>query len=104
VRETKRYYVYILTNPSRHPFYTGMTNSIDRRMTEHRDGLNEGYTGRYNLHWLVYYESFVDVRNAIDREKEIKSWSRARRRSRWWNRAIRSGMTWRGTGESRYHC
>jgi predicted GIY-YIG superfamily endonuclease len=54
VRETKRYYVYILTNPSRHPFYTGMTNSIDRRMTEHRDGLNEGYTGRYNLHRLVY--------------------------------------------------
>jgi putative endonuclease len=75
----RRFYVYILTNPSQHPLYTGVTNNLDRRIAEHRDQVNDGYTSRYNLNRLVYYEVFRDVRAAIAREKEIKGWGRAKK-------------------------
>jgi putative endonuclease len=76
--EEKRYFVYIMTNPSRTP-YTGMTNSLRRRGREHKLKLTPGFAARYNITRLVYFESFEDVRNAIEREKEIKSWTRAKR-------------------------
>ena len=52
--------------------YTGMTNSLSRRVREHKQKVNDGFTKRYNIHRLVYYEEFQDVRKAIAREKEIK--------------------------------
>ena len=74
----KRYFVYIMSNRSR-TIYTGVTNSLRRRVAEHKSGLVDGFTQRYKIHRLVYYESYVDVRNAINREKEIKGWDRRRR-------------------------
>jgi putative endonuclease len=74
----KHYYVYILTNPSR-TLYTGITNNLRRRVEEHKQKLVPGFTAKYNIHRLVYFEVFEDVRNAIEREKRIKSWTRAKR-------------------------
>jgi putative endonuclease len=73
----KHYYVYILTNPSR-TLYTGITNNLRRRVEEHKQKLVPGFTARYNIHRLVYFEVFEDVRNAIERKKRIKSWTRAK--------------------------
>jgi putative endonuclease len=74
----KRCYVYVLTNPSR-TLYTGMTNNFRRRLDEHKRKLVPGFTTRYNINRLVYFEVFEDVRNAIDCEKKVKSWTRAKR-------------------------
>ena len=74
----RHYYVYIITNPSR-TLYTGMTNNLRRRLDEHKRKLVPGFTARYNINRLVYFEVFEDVRNAIDCEKKIKSWTRAKR-------------------------
>jgi putative endonuclease len=74
----RRYYVYILTNPSR-TLYTGITNSIRRRVEEHKRKEIPGFTARYNITRLVYFEVFEDVRNAIAWEKKIKGWTRAKR-------------------------
>ena len=74
----KHYYVYIMTNPSK-TLYTGMTNNLQRRVEEHKQKLLPGFTSKYNLTRLAYFEIFEDVRNAIDREKKIKAWSRAKR-------------------------
>ncbi len=79
MRNQRRYNVYILTHPSQRPLYAGITNSLDRRVFEHRNSLNQGCTARYKLNRLVYDEMFRDVRNAIAREKEIKGWGRARK-------------------------
>lgn len=74
------YFVYILTNCSRHPFYTGVCHSLPQRHLEHRDKADSGsYTARYNLTRLVYFEGFHYINNAIAREKQIKRWSRAKK-------------------------
>ncbi|HXZ26985.1 MAG TPA: GIY-YIG nuclease family protein [Terriglobales bacterium] len=75
----RRYYVYILTNPSQHPFYTGVTSDVGGRVLDHRSHQPGSYTARYNLARLVYYETFRYVKNAIAREKEIKGWGRAKK-------------------------
>ena len=72
------YYVYILSSRSRN-LYTGVTNNLARRVSEHRQGLIPGFTHRYRIHRLVYFEPFVDVRAAISREKQIKKWRREKR-------------------------
>ena len=72
------YYVYILTNPSR-TLYVGVTNNLRRRVYEHKHKLLEGFTKRYNLTILVYYEATPDVRAAIEREKQIKGWLRSKK-------------------------
>ncbi len=59
--------------------YTGVTNDLERRVYEHRNGLAKGFTSRYRVKRLVYYESTNDVMVAIAREKQIKSWSRAKK-------------------------
>ena len=74
----KRYYVYILASRSRN-LYTGVTNSLRRRLVEHRLGLVPGFTSRYRIFRLVHYEVFGDIRMAIAREKEIKAWRRERK-------------------------
>ena len=73
------YYVYMTTSSSRRALYTGMTNSIYNRYDQHRDSDDSSFVGRYRAFRLVYVEVFRDVRNAIDREKQIKGWTRARK-------------------------
>ena len=72
------YFVYIIASRSRN-LYTGVTNHLERRLAEHKTGSIPGFTRRYRIHRLVYCEPFGDIRSAIAREKQIKSWSRAKR-------------------------
>ena len=72
------YYVYIMTNRSR-TLYTGITNNLERRVYEHKMKLGSGFTARYNINQLAYYESAGDVESAIAREKQIKGWLRAKK-------------------------
>jgi len=72
------YYVYIMTSQSR-TLYTGVTNNLQRRAYEHKHKLLPGFTSRYNINVLVYYESYADIQEAIAREKQIKGWLRARK-------------------------
>ena len=72
------YFVYIVASKSR-VLYIGLTNSLDRRVFEHKHGLIDGFSKQYRCHRLVYYESFDDVRKAIDREKQLKRWSRVKK-------------------------
>ena len=75
---TKIYYVYIMTNKSR-TLYTGVTNDLKRRVFEHREHLVPGFTKRYNITRLVYYEQTDDVHSALAREKQIKGWLRKKK-------------------------
>ena len=59
--------------------YTGMTNDLARRVNEHKEKRYDGFTKRYNIHQLVYYEEFQDAKKAIAREKEIKGWRREKK-------------------------
>ncbi|MEQ1756228.1 MAG: GIY-YIG nuclease family protein [Micropepsaceae bacterium] len=68
--------VYILASGRNGTLYTGVTNDLVRRMWEHREGRIEGFTKKYNVHRLVYYEVYEDPLTAIRREKEIKRWRR----------------------------
>jgi putative endonuclease len=74
----KQYYVYIMTNSSG-TLYTGVTNDLRRRVWQHKQKLVEGFTKRYNITRLVYYEETLDVNAAIAREKQIKSWRREKK-------------------------
>ena len=74
------YYVYILANATNTAIYTGITNDLVRRVYEHKHELSEeSFTTKYHIHKLVYYEYTSDARAAIEREKQIKSWNRARK-------------------------
>ena len=74
------YYVYILSNTTNSTIYTGVTNDLIKRVYEHKNKLDpHSFTARYHIHKLVYYEETSDVRAAIEREKQIKSWSRTRK-------------------------
>jgi putative endonuclease len=75
----KHYCVYIMTNKGNTVLYTGVTSDLKRRAYEHRAKLVDGFTKRYNVTKLVYYEVFEDVESAIVREKQIKSGSRERK-------------------------
>jgi putative endonuclease len=68
------YFVYILTNKSNTVFYTGFTNNLLRRMTEHKLKISDGFTKKFNVDKLVYFEHFTNVERAIIREKRIKKW------------------------------
>ncbi len=70
------YYVYILTTKMNTVLYTGITNDIKRRLFEHKTGANDGFTKKYHVHKLVYFEVFDSVDLAIAREKQIKGYSR----------------------------
>jgi putative endonuclease len=77
--EERQYFVYIITNPTNTVLYTGMTNDLARRVWEHREKQIKGFTSRYNVSKLVYYEIFNTVYDAIEREKQIKAGSRQRK-------------------------
>ena len=73
------YYVYILTTGNNIVLYTGVTNELRRRVFEHKSGLNEGFTKKYHVHKLIYFEKFDFVELAIAREKQIKGYSREKK-------------------------
>lgn len=70
------YYVYILTNKTDSVMYIGVTNDLKRRLYEHKNELVEGFTKKYKVHKLVYFEEYSDIDNAIAREKQLKKWKR----------------------------
>ena len=74
----KTYHVYIMANRSR-TLYTGVTNNLKRRVLEHMRKLVPGFTFKYKINRLLYYEQFGDIRAAIGREKQIKGWLRAKK-------------------------
>jgi putative endonuclease len=74
----KQYYIYIMTNNSR-TLYTGVTDDLLRRVYEHKNKLIAGFTQKYNITKLVYYEITSDVQAAIQREKQIKGWLRKKK-------------------------
>ena len=74
------YYVYMMTNKYNNVLYTGFTNNLIRRIYVHKEHMDpKSFTTRYRVEKLVYYESTTDVRSAIEREKQIKSWNRTRK-------------------------
>jgi len=74
------YFVYILTNYKKSVLYTGVTNDLKRRLSEHKEGLNKAsFTTKYNCYYLIYWDKFNDVEQAIDREKQIKGWVRIKK-------------------------
>jgi len=75
----KHYYVYLLTNWNNKVMYVGMTNNLERRIYEHKNKLINGFTKKYNINKLVYYEETSDVNSALSREKEIKKWRREKK-------------------------
>jgi len=79
MRMSKKYYVYLLTNWNDEVMYIGMTNHLESRMYEHKRKLAKGFTSKYNVHKLVYFEEGNDVQAAIAREKEIKKWRREKK-------------------------
>jgi len=74
----RQYYVYIMTNRSG-TLYTGVTNNLERRVYEHKHGLLPGFTKKYNIDRLVYFEATPEVTAAIAREKQIKRWRREKK-------------------------
>ncbi len=86
-----RYYVYIMTNKWNRVLYTGITNDLVRRVWEHKNGHMKGFTKKFQVHKLIYYEIHQDVLNAIAREKQIKNRSRrikeelVKQMNPWWD-------------------
>ena len=75
----QQFYVYIMTNKNNRVLYTGITNDLKRRVYEHKEKLVNGFTKKYNVLKLIYYEIFEDPENAILREKKIKAGSRQKK-------------------------
>ena len=73
------YFVYLLTNWDDSVLYIGVTSNLPRRLYEHRNGLADGFTKKYNVHKLVYFEQTNDVYSALSREKQLKKWSRKKK-------------------------
>jgi putative endonuclease len=73
---SKAGYIYIMSNYKRTTFYIGVTNNLERRVQEHKEGLVSGFTKRYKLKYLMYYEDFPSITDAIMREKQLKNWHR----------------------------
>ncbi len=73
------YFIYILSNFRRTALYTGVTGNLVKRIYEHKNNLADGFTKKYSIHDLLYFEVFEDPTSAIEREKQIKSWSRKKK-------------------------
>ena len=76
---SKEYYIYLLTNKHNNVLYTGVSNDLIRRIYEHKNKLQKGFTEKYNVERLVYYEIYADIADAITCEKQIKGWSRKKK-------------------------
>ncbi len=90
-----RYFVYLLTNWNNKVMYVGMTNDLVRRVYEHKTKAVKGFTEKYNVNKLVYFEETSDVNAAINREKEIKKWRREKKN----NLVIQANPAWRDLSE-----
>ncbi|MEJ8752237.1 GIY-YIG nuclease family protein [Lagierella sp. ICN-221743] len=75
----KNYYIYIMANKTNTTIYIGVTGNLIKRVWEHKNKLVEGFTKRYKVNKLVYYEETTDVNSAIAREKQLKGWNRAKK-------------------------
>ena len=73
------YYVYVLTNWDDSVMYIGVTSNLPKRLYEHCNHLTDGFTKKYNVHKLVYFEQTTDVNSAIAREKQLKGWTRKKK-------------------------
>lgn len=71
-----QYYIYILASKKNGTIYIGVTNDLEKRVLEHKQKINVGFTSRYNVNLLVYFESFQYINDAIKREKQLKKWNR----------------------------
>ena len=71
-----QYYVYILTNKNHTVLYIGVSNDLEVRLIQHKKKENKGFTSKYNVNKLVYYEEYNDIDRAISREKQLKNWKR----------------------------
>ncbi len=78
VKKQKQFYVYILVNKTG-TLYSGITNDLLRRVSEHKRGKVAGFTKRYNVNRLIYYEETNNVQDALNREKQIKGWTRKKK-------------------------
>ena len=79
IHKNKQYYVYLICNNNNTTIYTGITSDLKRRIWEHKNKITEGFSSKYNLYKLIYYEIFNDPKNAIIREKQIKSGRREKK-------------------------
>jgi len=73
------YFVYIMTNKFKNVLYIGVTNNLRKRVFEHQSGKFDGFSKKYNCHYLVYFEHFTNINHAILREKELKKWRREKK-------------------------
>ena len=94
----KNYYVYLLTNWNNKVMYVGMTNNLERRVYEHKNKLVNGFTKKYNVNKLVYFEESSDVNAVLSREKEIKKWRREKKD----NLVLSSNPEWKDLSEEWY--
>ena len=92
----KHYYVYLITNWNNKVMYVGITNDLQRRIYEHKNKLVKGFTDKYNVNKLVYFEETTDVKSALAREKEIKRWRREKKN----NLVLKLNPTWADLGEA----
>ena len=90
------YYVYILSNWDDSVLYIGVTSNLPRRLYEHKHGLAEGFTKKYNVHKLVYFESTTNAYSAIEREKQLKKWRREKKN----NLIISQNPLWKDLSET----
>lgn len=79
MRDHRFYYVYMMQSSSRRALYIGVTGDLEHRVWQHKHGEFDGFSADYKTHRLVYYERFVDVTNAIAREKQLKNWRRSKK-------------------------
>ena len=79
IYNNKQYYIYLLGNKNNTTIYTGITSDLKRRIWEHKNKTTKGFSSKYNLYKLLYYEIYNDPENAIIREKQIKSGSREKK-------------------------
>lgn len=94
--EYKQYYIYILSNYSNSTIYIGVTNNLVKRLYQHQNKLIDGFTSKYNINKLVYYEIYQNIDYAINREKQLKGWSRAKK-----NALIETlNPTWKDLGKN----
>ncbi len=90
------YYVYMLTNWDGKVLYTGVTNDLNRRLSEHRDRTADSFTRKYNINKLVYYEHYHDIIQAKQREKQIKGWRREKKN----NLVVSTNPEWQDLSEN----
>lgn len=93
-----QYFIYIMANSSNSTIYTGVTNDLESRILQHKLKINGGFTSKYNIEKLVYFEKYHHINDAIEREKQLKNWKRI-----WKNELIeKDNPEWKDLSEGWY--